>query len=71
MEMSFHGSGFYRPELIVQIFPKADQNLFTFHSLHLPIAASLSGRSLLNSVPGHSVPDLVAGAGGGPDDEPR
>src|SRR3954447_14336192 len=31
-----------------------------------PIAASLSGRSLLNSVPGHSVPDLETEAGGGP-----
>src|SRR5919107_2108564 len=36
-----------------------------------PITASFSGRSLLNSVPGHSVPDLAAEAGGGPDDEPR
>jgi hypothetical protein len=32
--VQFNRLRLFRPELSVQIFPKADQDLFTFHSLY-------------------------------------
>jgi hypothetical protein len=34
LKMGPHDPALFVPEFLVQIFPEADQNLFTFHPLH-------------------------------------